>query len=58
MNNDIISNFKSSEELRNYARINGFDGGMIDILIAKWELLQLEAPSQEPATIVDSEEEV
>jgi len=42
MNNDIIASFTSIEELRKYARINGFDGGQIDLFIAKWELFQLE----------------
>lgn len=56
MNNDIISSFKSPEELRSYARINGFDGGMIDVLIAKWELLQVEVTVQDSPAVVDSEE--
>jgi hypothetical protein len=48
MTNEMLKLFSSEAEIKAYAKVNGYDSGATDKLIARWHTLNLEEePTEE-----------
>lgn len=47
MNNDMLKLFETEEDIRAYAKVNGYDSGGISKLIDRWHNLEEEAEEVE-----------
>ena len=45
MNIDKLKLFKSEEEVKHYARVNGYDVAEADAMLAQWEAMDKAAPA-------------